>query len=389
MKRIAVVGGGPAGLVAAIAARRAGFDCDVFEQAPSFARIGGAIGIQSNGRAVLDALGLHRAFDQFIEITNRAAVEAPPGKRISHADFNEIDHPYRGFGVALRYDLQEMLLQAALAAGANVHFNKRCVGACSAADHAEVQFADDTTHSADVVLACDGVRSAVRQSMLFRAEHSHTGEACLRIVVPIDHPDRTRVGEFWAPDGRRAGAFALPGNRTYMFCSVPRGRWQDIIDAELAAWVASWDDFGAPISTLMRAVNDWTLAVYDELSDLRVERWYDGRVFLVGDAAHAMTPNLGQGANSAMVDALVLVNMLAQSDDVAGVGRAYEEIRRPFVTRIQATALMGGRMAGWRSAPARALRDAAFSLASRIPPVRRSSLRLVAGINPKEQAWLR
>ena len=102
----------------------------------------------------------------------------------------------------------------------------------------------------------------------------------------------------------------------------------------------------------MRSVTDWSGAVYDELADLRVDRWQRNGVFLLGDAAHAMTPNLGQGANSAMVDALVLVNLLAElpnrrpGEKPAAVtsscaGRS--------LARIQNAALMGGRMAAWKT----------------------------------------
>src|SRR5439155_25521112 len=98
------------------------------------------------------------------------------------------------------------------------------------------------------------------------------------------------------------------------------GDWNRILAEDLSAWARSWDDFGEPVASLVRAI-DWQRAVYDELADVRVDRWYRDRVFLVGDAAHAMTPNLGQGANSAMADALVLINLLAGANgdcDVAG-----------------------------------------------------------------------
>src|SRR4030095_9303253 len=137
-----MVGAGPAGLVAAIAARQAGFDCTVYEQAPSFARVGGAIGIQGNGLAVLDAIGVLDRWRPHVEILKRVAVEAPPGRVISVADFRELALPYPGFGVALRYDLQETLLAAARGAGATILFNKRCVRAERLDRHILLSFAD-------------------------------------------------------------------------------------------------------------------------------------------------------------------------------------------------------------------------------------------------------
>jgi len=103
-----------------------------------------------------------------------------------------------------------------------------------------------------------------------------------------------------------------------------------------------------------------------------------------------MTPNLGQGANSAMTDALVLINLIALArGEVAGAAARYEQIRRPFVTRIQDAAWVGGRAASWTSAPARTIRDGAIRLSNRIALARRASMMLTAGYNPAEQEFLR
>ena len=140
--RVAIAGGGPAGLVAAIAARQAGFDVTVYEQAASFERVGGAIGIQSNGLRVLSALGLLERFRPCIELIFRAVLEAPPGRRLVEADFSEIDVTRGGFAVALRYDLQDLLLQAAREHGADIRFSTRCTSARRVADGVILRFAD-------------------------------------------------------------------------------------------------------------------------------------------------------------------------------------------------------------------------------------------------------
>ena len=386
---IAIAGGGPAGLVAAIAAQQAGFAATVFEQAPSFGKIGGAIGIQNNGLMVLDALGLFDRFAPCIEPTFCAGVESPPGRVITSADFHELDITNRGFAVALRYDLQDLLLQSALEHGVEVRFNTRCKAVATTANDATLTFDSGDTFKADLVLACDGARSAVRDHAGFLVKRREVGEAYLRAIANIAHPDRSRIGEYWHPDGRRAGAFPLPGARTYVFCSVPIGRWQHILANDLDSFVKSWDDFGPMLMQLMRAI-DWRTAVYDELSDVRVKPWCLGRVVLVGDAAHAMTPNLGQGANSAMTDALVFINLLkSASSDVASAAAQYERLRKPFVTRIQDAAWIGGKIASWTSTPARALRDTMIRSLQYIGPIRRSSMLLTAGYNPAEQPHLR
>ncbi|MGH7469309.1 MAG: FAD-dependent oxidoreductase [Longimicrobiales bacterium] len=391
-RRIAIVGGGPAGLVAALAARRAGFICTVYEQAPSFERVGGAVGIASNGLQVLDVLGLLDRFRPRVQLVQHARLEAPPGRVVSWADFRDVRIPNPDLAVALRYDLHEMLADCARDAGVAIRFDARCTAAQWQPHGVRLQFADGSDVESPLVFACDGINSVVRNALGFKSKKKTIGEAYLRIVAPIAHPMPECVGEFWARDGRRAGAFPLPGQRTYVFCSVPIGRWQEILERRLGAWVKSWEDFGEPISTLMRSMQDWNGAVYDELSDLRVERWQRNGVFLLGDAAHAMTPNLGQGANSAMVDALVLVNLLTEVAHQRAwreAGRRYEQLRRPFVTRIQNAALIGGRLASLKNPAARALRDTALRMVMQLAPLQRSSLKLTAGYNPAEQPYLR
>ncbi|HSC29728.1 MAG TPA: NAD(P)/FAD-dependent oxidoreductase [Vicinamibacterales bacterium] len=386
--RIGIVGAGPAGLVAAIAARQRGFAPTVFEQAPAFARVGGAVGIQCNGLQALESIGVLDRFHPFIELTEAVGLEAPPGRRISYVNFAEVDLPIRGFGVALRSDLQSVLLDAARRLGVDVCFGHRCTNVRAGAGVA-LTFENGRTETVDLVLACDGIHSVVRGSMRFHARKHPVNEAYLRVVADRAHPDRDRIGEVWAADGRRAGAFPLPGERTYMFCSVPIGRWDDILRDRLGAWVESWNDLGPVIAAAAQGVRDWSTAVYDELYDLRVDRWYEDSVVLVGDAAHAMTPNLGQGANCAMTDAVVFVNLLAECrSDWRRAAERYEAIRKPFVTRIQNAALFGGRLAAFTSTPARALRDLFFLAGSRITPLRRASMRLTAGYNPAEQPYL-
>jgi 2-polyprenyl-6-methoxyphenol hydroxylase-like FAD-dependent oxidoreductase len=120
--------------------------------------------------------------------------------------------------------------------------------------------------------------------------------------------------------------------------------------------------------------------------------WYQTPLFLVGDAAHAMTPNMGQGANSAMVDALVLVRLLASAlqtgEDLEAVGRQYESIRKAFVTRIQQAARLVGRVAELSWEPACRVRNTMMKNAMRLHRLNRSSMLQAAGYNPRETAFL-
>ena len=123
---------------------------------------------------------------------------------------------------------------------------------------------------------------------------------------------------------------------------------------------------------------DWNAANYDEVKEVEVAPWSAPPVTLIGDAAHAMSPNLGQGANAAMVDGLVLARLLVE--DRAG---EFEAIRRPFVTKVQRTARRMSEVSRWTWAPARAFRD----LVVRLRGSGAGALRLAAGWNPADQPF--
>lgn len=362
--KLAIVGAGPAGLVAALAARRAGMEADVYEQAPAFGAVGSGIVLHSNGLRILEALGLLDRLRPHLRFSQRLLLCEPPDRTIAEIDYRNAPIPHNAAAVVMRYTLLDLLAVAAEEAGARLHLGRRCAGA----DGRGILRFEDGEARADAVIAADGVRSAVRTALGIPARVRELGIAYLRGIgdVPTDD-DAFR--EYWMPDGRQFGLCPLPGGRTFFFASAPFRGWPP---ADPEAWIRSWE----PFAPMVRSVRDWN---YDEVKSVEAERWSAPPFHLIGDAAHAMPPNLGQGANSAMADALVLVRLLAE-------GRApeYERVRRPFVEQTQRTADRLSRMARWTWGPARALRRAVVGVAAQSE----TSLRLSAGFHPAEEGLL-
>jgi 2-polyprenyl-6-methoxyphenol hydroxylase-like FAD-dependent oxidoreductase len=388
--QIAIVGGGPAGLVAALAANQAGIEAVVFEQAENFKKIGGGILIHSNGLRVLDALGLLDSFESKITATQRLFLLANDGATLGEVDYSRLDVPQNRCGVVMRYALHEYLLNAARAKGLDVRFGHRLVSLTVADRRADLTFENGNRHRAEVVLACDGIHSATRESAGIMSHKRVIGEAYLRVIAERPSQNST-IREIWGSDGRRFGICPLPEERTYFFCSIPIGGWEEIMTGGLERWIDSWSAFGEEVVGLLRAVPDWSRASYDELREVRLDRWARPPVFVAGDAAHAMTPNLGQGANSAMVDAMVLVRLLGEAGlgALEQIARKYESIRRTFVTRIQSTSHRMGAMASLESPTACAFRNFAMSAAWRLGLRSRQKELLGAGYNPAEEAYLK
>jgi 2-polyprenyl-6-methoxyphenol hydroxylase-like FAD-dependent oxidoreductase len=252
-------------------------------------------------------------------------------------------------------------------------------------------FADGASEPAGVVLACDGAGSATRASLQVSTRWRSLRRAYLRGVADLGWQQPT-IRELWYPDGRLFGMAPLPDARTYLWCTAPRGRWPQTLHGGLEAWIASWAGCHSQPQAVLAAVGDWRRVNYDEPLEVQARQWSCPPVFLVGDAAHAMAPYLGQGANSALVDALVLSRLLAQElhgrGDLEAVGRRYEEIRGRFTRLVQASSRRQGELAtlGW--APARWLRDCLLPMLATAGWLQRRSALLTAGFNPAEQELL-
>lgn len=388
--KVGIVGAGPAGLVSAIAGAKLGMEVTVFEKVPEFRPAGAGFGIQSNGLRVLEALDLLDSFLPKLRLCQKYILTLS-GETDLHYNFGELPIPHNHFAVALRFELQEHLLLHAEKVGVKVRFGHRCTGAEIHNGKAVIKFDSGNEEEFDIVVACDGIHSAIRTKLNVKTKELEVGQSYLRGVVPIQFEEDV-FREIWGNDGRIFGICPLPEGRTFFFCSAPNEKWEEIRNNRLNEWIEGWKGHGEKVMSILKAVEDWNLVNYDNrLKEIQMKPWYYGPVFFAGDSAHAMRPNYGQGANSAMVDGLVLMKLIAEVIGSGGrhedAGKRYDSIRRPFVSRIQQGARMAGIMSGWTSAPARKFRDLTFRIHKVIKPLSKQNLLLASGFNPKEERF--
>jgi 2-polyprenyl-6-methoxyphenol hydroxylase-like FAD-dependent oxidoreductase len=382
---VVVAGAGIGGITAALLLADAGAEVTLLERVAEPAAVGAGILLQPNGLAVLGGLGLTAALEEAGHRAGVGAVRGADGRPIADLavpDFGDgLDHV-----LALRRSrLHEILLAAVRERPAiTTRFGAEVT---AARPDGTVELAahggGDGAIAADLVVGADGVGSTVRADGGFGATVRATGARYVRVLVAGDDP--TIQGEWWTTLGLIGGSPTGDGG-TYVYASAAAPAVARALDArDLSAFRDAWARALPPAAPVLARVERFDQLLVNDVARVDCERWADGRLVLLGDAAHAMAPNLGQGANSAMVDAAVLVAELAADQPVDEAMRRYEARRRPAVRAVQDTADRLGRLADLRRPVLCRARDMLLRLAGRAGG---SMERRARGYQQEDPAWL-
>lgn len=337
--RVLIVGGGIGGLSAARALREHAEAVLLMERAPAFAPVGAGILLAANAVASLRRLGIDpvprgRVFDG-------ARLRRADGSLLVAASASAL---FPGTpSVAIHRAALHELLVAGLPPQAELRLGRTFSSLVDRGDHVEV---DGERY--DLVIGADGLHSAVRR-VLGGPEPEYCGYTCWRAVVP--DPGLTEACEAWGR-GKRVGYVPLGDGLAYVFLvrNAPAGASGE---ADLRALFA---EFADPVPELLKAM-EGRPRIHHDLSDLPGTAWGRGRVWLLGDAAHAALPNEGQGAAMAIEDALALRIALREADPSAA-HRRWVALRDERVRKMQRDSRRLGWVAQWENPLAVALRDA-------------------------------
>jgi 2-polyprenyl-6-methoxyphenol hydroxylase-like FAD-dependent oxidoreductase len=344
--RAAIVGGGIGGLSAANALYRRGIDVTVFEQANALGEVGAGVFIYPNSLRQLERMGLGDAL---------AAVGARVGAGSQYCRMDGTvvgpilttdSSGWNGMYGMHRADLLNALA-AALPPGA-IRTGHRCVGFEQDAQVARLTFANGETAETDVAIAADGIQSTLQKYINEPQPPEYSGSRAYRGLVARDRlPDwRDEAHQVWMGDGKHFMVFPVRSGRLLNYVGFVPTRdqtvesWSAVGDRdELAASFAGWDP--RVVGLLEKVESCFWWGLYDRKP---LAAWTKGRLVLLGDAAHAMLPHLGQGANQAIEDGVALAVLLEGRDpaDVADILPQYEKFRRVRTDVIQAEARQNG-----------------------------------------------
>jgi salicylate hydroxylase len=335
--RVAIVGGGIGGVAAANALLDKGIEVGVYEQAPQLKEVGAGVALHPNGVRMLRRLGFGEEVSRYGARWIDPQFRHPDGRLIAPFWPASEGERFEVYGMH-RADLLQMLLDRL--PPEVIHAGHRCIGFEQSSDEAVVVFENGARISVDVVVGADGIHSTLQQYVTEPSPPLPSGSVAYRGIITaasVGWP----AGQMrnWLGPGKHFLVFPVRANQLVNYVGFIRSTtqtresWSAPGDpAALAREFAGWDPLVEAILAQVEACFWWGLYDREPLA-----RWTNGRLTLLGDAAHPMLPHVGQGANQAIEDGVALATVLHHFDR-ASAPRAlevYERVRREHAARVQ------------------------------------------------------
>lgn len=342
-RKALIIGGGIGGLATALALKQIGVTVEVYERVALLREVGAGLSLWANAMKALRYLGLAQALRTFALPETAGGIHTPSGALLMSTTNAQLAANFGEVSVMVHRAQLHDLLRNAL--GQELYLGMECVAVSEEAPGVRVRFRNGAEATGDLVIGADGLHSQVRAGLHGVQPPRYAGYTAWRGVVTFDHA-RLQPGETWGR-GARFGQIPMQGGRVYWFATNNTLAGQHSPDGEKAELLHIFGDWHKPIRELIEATPEHAILRNDIQDRPPLKTWGKGRITLLGDAAHPMTPNLGQGACQALEDAVVLAKQLQANADLPAALRAYEAARIPRTTMIVQQSQRIGMVGQW------------------------------------------
>jgi len=346
--RFAIIGGGVAGLTAAIGLRKLGHEAIVYERAKELKGIGAGFGLAANAMQAFEYLGLREGVEKIGHFLHSYNILDEKGRILVAPDTKEISNNYSQKNFAIhRGDLHQFLIHQL--PQESIRLGKEATTLEKDANKVRVFFSNGETVEAAALIIADGVKSTLRQFLIPASTPRYAGYTCWRAIIDNSKINLQSSTETWGAAGR-FGMTPLVGDKIYWYaCINSRPNHITYSKYRIDDLQQHFAHYHAPIPQILAETQDKQL-IWNDIVDIKpLTSIAYGRVLLIGDAGHATTPNLGQGACQAIEDVAVMVDELTRTEDIV---KAFKHINKRRIQRtryITNTSWRIGKVAQWES----------------------------------------
>ena len=367
---IGIAGGGIAGLTFLNFAQREGWNCSLYEQKDHLLEQGSGIALGINAMKILTDLELYVPVMGEGRMLDVMSLTDADGRTISRTDLRAIRETTGLPSVCIqRSDLHRLL--GSRLNRSKIFTGRRITGVQTPGGEFGTQNeqrkvllqSGEESLSFDLLIGADGIRSTVRDSIEPVRKYRYSGYTCWRFIVDLPESVAPVAYEMLGR-GRRFGIAPVKENRVYCYATenAPAGSFSDGLDKR--SFAERFREFNGPVPAILDALirDDEATLIHRDLADLyrAVLGFPESHVLLIGDAAHATTPNLGQGAAMGMEDAKILVSLLREFESIPQLIRRFIELRQKRVEMIRSRSFWLGKINQLENRALRSLRDTAF-----------------------------
>ncbi len=317
-------------MTTAIALIQKGFEIEIFESAPAFKKAGSGINLAINTMQVYNQLGIA---DEIYTHANHTTSMNARKKDFSFLTQTRLDKFEKEYGVKTvaihRSALHDILLNNI--GKTKIHLNKKLKSLEQKANKVYLNFEDGSTFESDIVIGADGIHSAVRKSLFTDTQLRDAAQVCWRGIsdAQIAKQHLKELNEVWGR-GNRFGFVHIQKDKVYWFALKSKKDFtrknEDLLEI--------FNDYHPTVLKIIKETPKEAI-IFNEIWDLKpIDTWHKGNVCLVGDAAHATTPNLGQGAVQAIESAMALSICLKDEEDIQKAFENYQGIRKKKANQV-------------------------------------------------------
>lgn len=360
-KQFVIAGAGIAGLTTAIALQKKGIEAIVLESAASIAPVGAGLGLAANAIKGFKMLEIDQPIIEMGQFLTGLTIYDHLKRKITHTDSARVSEKYGLDNFTIhRAKLHEFLLRQLNPD--NIRVNKRVESIERYGQSVMLRFKDGSFQQADYLIAADGVNSRIRQALLPGAKPRYAGYTCWRAVIPNPLDVVHCAEEYWGPAGR-FGIVPLKDGQLYWFaCVNTTAGNHEMKQMDAVGLLNIFKGYAPNIIKTLEASVGYPL-IWNDIIDVKpIQQFAFGNIVLIGDAAHATTPNMGQGACQAIEDAVVLAQEISRMEDAATAFRVFEKRRMARTRDIVNTSNLLGKIAQWENNFMISLRNGLFRM---------------------------